>query len=86
MMAFNDGTIVEKQEVWHVLNTWGHTRKKKAMVPAQSRPHERSAHLTALRGVYVPRREDMVRQQAPHSANSHLSLCSSMRRPLRAVR
>lgn len=61
MMAFNDGTVVEKQEVWTVLKSWGYTRKKKAIVPAQARPHERLQHITFLQSIFLPNREDMVR-------------------------
>ena len=60
MLAFADGTIVCKQEVWQVLMEWGHTRKKRAIVPASSRPHERRAHLAVLRSIRIRGREDMV--------------------------
>lgn len=59
IMDFNDGTVVEKQEVWTVLKSWGYTRKKKCVVPARGRAHERLAHLTFLRSIRVPNREDM---------------------------
>lgn len=62
MMAFADGTEVHKQEVWTVLHAWGHTRKKRAKVPGNSRPHERLAHRQVFLSLYVPGREDMVRQ------------------------
>ena len=58
MLAFNDGTVVTKQEVWTVLHEWGHTRKKRAIVPADSRPHERQAHIAVLRSLWV--RDNMV--------------------------
>lgn len=61
MLTFADGTEVHKQEVWEVLHAWGHTRKKIAMVPAKSRPHERLAHRRVMRSLWVANREDMVR-------------------------
>ena len=62
--AFADGTTVSKQEVRTVLHSWGWTRKKKDVVPAASRPHERRQHLALLRMIWPrnPVREDMVRQ------------------------
>lgn len=66
MLTFADGTEVCKQEVWTVLDAWGHTRKKRALVPAKSRPHERAAHLRVMRSMYVPGREDMVRAVLTH--------------------
>lgn len=58
MIAFNDRTTVSKQEVWDVLHAWGHTRKKRAIVPQASRPHERKAHIDVLRSLWT--RDDMV--------------------------
>lgn len=62
--GFADGTTVSKQEVWTVLHSWGWTRKKKDVVPAASRPHERRQHLALLRMMWPrnPVREDMVWQ------------------------
>jgi hypothetical protein len=61
--AFNDGTVVCKQEVWTVLHEWGWTRKKKDVVPAASRPPERRQHLAVMRALWPrnPVNESMVR-------------------------
>lgn len=61
MVAFADGTEVHKQEVWTVLKAWGHTRKKRAIVPGRARPHERLAHRGVFLSLYIRGREDMVR-------------------------
>lgn len=69
MMAFADSTEVHKQEVWTVLTAWGHTRKKRAIVPGRARPHERLAHRQVFLSLYIQGREDMVRtghQLPPH--------------------
>lgn len=53
------GVQVFKQEVYKVLKSWNHTRKKISIVPARSRPAERRAHLNALGGMWT--RDDKVR-------------------------
>jgi len=53
------GVRVFKQEVCTVMKAWGHTRKKRCIVPARSRPLERLQHLTALAGIWT--RDDQVR-------------------------